>query len=171
MLIFGEGGPNDKASIPLATKRGNFIDNQRGRRRPPEAFQEAVKIWQKKYPNIRVRSLTSEYNCVGMVFGCRRTCIDPKYIDRILEEDEYRLLSGPTEVLPGDIVLYKNGNENSHIGTIISKEPDVKNASFKITVLSQWGSDGEYIHLLDEVPEDYGNVKEFWTERKGNAAR
>ncbi|NER35601.1 MAG: hypothetical protein F6J93_16680 [Oscillatoria sp. SIO1A7] len=165
MLIIDAGGAKDRASIPLATKRGNFIPNERGLYRPPEALEEAAKIWQDKYPNIRVRSLTSEYNCVGMVFGCRRTAIDIEHIGLILKEDSYRRLYSEGEVLPGDVVLYGNGDRYTHIGTILSKEPDVKNASFKITVLSQWGFDGEYIHLLDEVPDNYGNVKEFWTER------
>lgn len=48
----------------------------------------------------------------------------------------------------------------------MNKKPDVRNASFEITVMSQWGADGEYIHLLDEVPDDFGKVREFWTDRR-----
>ena len=171
MLIIDAGGLDDSESIQLSTKRVNFIRNERRRDRPPESLQAAAEMWQDKYPNIRRRSLTSTYNCVGMVFGCRRTCIDIEHIGLILEDDEYRRLPEAKNILPGDIVLYKNGNEYSHIGTIISIEGDVERASFKITVLSQWGADGEYIHLLDEVPESYGNVKEFWTERRGYATK
>ena len=37
---------------------------------------------------------------------------------------------------------------------------------FDITVLSQWGDDGEYIHKLTEVPNEYGKAEEFWTDRR-----
>ena len=165
-MLIGAGGSNDRASIRLATKCGTFIPNERRRERPPDALKAAAEIWQAKYPNIRVRSLTATYNCVGLVFGSRRTWIDPEHLDMILREDGYRRLLREHEVEIGDLVLYRIGTEYSHIGVVINKMPDVLKASFEITIMSQWGADGEYIHLLDEVPDDFGNVKEFWTERR-----
>ena len=52
------------------------------------------------------------------------------------------------------------------IGIIIGKDPNVRNATFEVTVISQWGADGEYIHLLNEVPACYGEAEEFWTDRR-----
>lgn len=166
-MLIGAGGSNDRASIPLATKRGTPIPNERRRERPPEALKAAMQIWTQKYPNIRLRSLTAVYNCVGLPFASRRTCIDPEHLKTILREDDYRRLSGEHEVEIGDLVLYRpNKDEYSHIAVVVKKEPKVINASFEITVVSQWGADGEYIHLIDEVPDSYGTIKEFWTDRR-----
>ncbi len=165
--IIGAGGSNDRASIPLATERGTFIPNERRRERSPESLKAAQQLWTQKYPQIRPRSLTAVYNCVGLAFASRRTCIDPEYLKMILIEDNYRLLSGEHEVEIGDLVLYRAIKyQYSHIAVVVNKSKNVKNATFEITVVSQWGADGEYIHLIDEVPDSYGKIKEFWTDRK-----
>jgi hypothetical protein len=166
-MLIGAGGSNDSASIPLATKRGTFIPNERRRERSPDSLKAAVDTWTRKYPNIQLRSLTATYNCVGLVFACRRTCIDPAHLKMILTEDNYRRLSGESEVEIGDLVLYRaTDDEYSHIAVVVKKEPNIINASFEITVVSQWGFDGEYIHLIDEVPDSYGKIREFWTDRR-----
>ena len=165
LLIIGAGEPQDKLSIPLATRCGNPIKNEKRKERAPDALKAAKEIWLNKFPNIKPRSLTQAYNCVGMVFGSRRTCIDPQYIKQILQEDEYHQVK-IEQVQIGDIVLYKLGGEYVHIGIILSKNPNIQKGMFDITILSQWGADGEYIHKLTEVPEQFGKAEEFWTDRR-----
>jgi uncharacterized protein YijF (DUF1287 family) len=103
---------------------------------------------------------------VGLVFGCRRTCIDPDQLELILREDDYRCLSGEHEVEVGDLVLYRIGNKYEHIAVVVHKKQDFINACFEITVISQWGADGEYIHLIHDVPPALGRPQEFWTDRR-----
>lgn len=164
-MLIGAGGTSDSASIQLATKRGTFIPNERRCERSPDSLKAAVEIWKEKYPNIRARSLTAVYNCVGLVFGSRRTWIDPAHLNLILIEDDYRSIE-EYEVEIGDVVIYRNGSAYTHVGIIVNKNPNFKNASFEITVMSQWGADGEYIHLINEVPDNFGKSKEFWTDRR-----
>ena len=165
-MLIGGGGESDRLSIKLATRRGTFISNERRRERPPEALRAAKEIWKEKYPNIQVRSLTAIYNCVGLVFGSRRTCIDTDQLELILREDDYRRLPGEHDVEIGDLVLYRIGNRYEHIAVVVNKERDLINASFEITVISQWGADGEYIHLIHDVPPALGIPQEFWTDRR-----
>lgn len=164
--LIGARGENDKASIRLSTKKNNFIPNERKKERHPDSLREAQAIWTRQFPNIKTRSLSATYNCVGLVFGARRTCIDPDQIKMILEDDAYRKLSSDSEVEVGDIVIYVKDKQYEHIGIIMQVQPDFRTATFKITVLSQWGQDGEYIHSVEDVPEPFGRTWEFWTERK-----
>jgi hypothetical protein len=165
-MLIGAGGERDRASIKLATRCGTFIPNERRRERPPDALRAAKEMWTEKYPNIRVRSLSAVYNCVGLVFGSRRTCIDPDQLELILREDGYRRLPGEHEVEVGDLVLYRVGNKYEHIAVVVHKKQNFINACFEITVISQWGSEGEYIHLIRDVPPALGTPQEFWTDRR-----
>jgi hypothetical protein len=165
-VLIGAGGENDKASIRLSTKKDNYIPNERKKERAPDSLRAAKALWTRQFPNIKTRSLSATYNCVGLVFGARRTCIDPDQIKMILEDDAYRKLSSDGEVKVGDIVIYIKDNEYEHIGIVIEVIPDILTATHKVTVLSQWGQDGEYIHSVEDVPEQFGRTWEFWTERK-----
>jgi hypothetical protein len=164
-IIIGAGSPNDHSSIQLSTKKGNHIPNERRKERSPESLKAAEEIWKKKFPHIRTRSLSATYNCVGLVFGCRRTCIDPENLTKILQEDGYKKLPDNSHFLPGDLVIYVNNQQYSHIGVIVHVEPNFHDGTYVVTILSQWGADGEYLHLLEHVPDDYG-TPEFWSERK-----
>lgn len=165
-MLIGAGGENDSASIQLATRHGSYISNERRRERSPDALKAAAEIWKQKFPNIRVRSMTAIYNCVGLVFGSRRTCIDPDQLELILREDGYHRLSGEHQVEIGDLVLYRVGYQYEHIAVVVDKKNDVINARFEITVISQWGADGEYIHSMHDVPPVLGIPQEFWTDRR-----
>lgn len=120
---------------------------------------EELNTW---HPNAKIRSLSDyPYNCMGLVFASRRAVISIEHVYRILKEDGFRQISR-NQCVVGDIVLYKNDNEPTHIGiiTYITKSP----TSF--TVLSRWGFDAEFEHFMDDVPQLYGNATEFYTERK-----
>ncbi len=168
--IVGAGLPGDRTYIPLATRRGTIIRNEQRLQKPPALMRAAKELWEKNRPEARLRSSTSVYNCLGMVFACRRTCIDPDELRLILDEDEYRRLSGPDQVRLGDLVIYRNPRENSvtHVGVVIDVQPNVRAATIEITVMSQWGADGEYLHRADYVPDLLGKPAEYWTDRMAN---
>lgn len=100
------------------------------------------------YPQAILRGPPSGfYNCHGLVFASRRTCIHPDDIGRILEEDNYQDID-VQRVLPGDVVLYEKPNGDiEHSGIVISKP------SLTIPwVVSKWGSGGEFVHPALSCP-------------------
>ena len=113
-----------------------------------------------RYTQIRSTS-AYPYNCVGMIFASRRAWIEIDYIYDILREDGYREIE-PNAVMIGDIVLYKRGDENTHVGLIVEIDRELGDS---IRVLSKWGMDGEFLHFMPNVPEIFGRPAEFWTER------
>ena len=118
------------------------------------------------HPNVRPRALSSEYNCVGMVFASRRTWVEDYHVEFILREDGYRVVSQLHDVMEGDIVVYRDDEGRvSHVGLVISAVPEVASGRLAITVLSQWGADGEYLHDIGDVHPNLGKPSEFWTER------
>lgn len=164
--IIERGGERDRESIPLATRMGTHIPNERRQERNPQSLQSAVDIHTLR-PSVRLRSATAVYNCVGLVFSSRRAWIEPEHIPMILEEDGYYKVDDEGKIMPGDLVLYQNNSgEISHIGIVLERSPNVKTASWKIVVVSQWGGDGEYIHEIDDVLDCLGRPSEYWSERR-----
>jgi hypothetical protein len=151
-MIFGEGGPADNTSISVATSKNRRIPNKRMSERAPESRFAARQLHEKG--SRQLRSLRSDYNCVGMVFANRRTFIEPDHIPMILEDDQYAEVE-PTTVTPGDVVVYKHAKTADiiHVGMVISVEGMFETK--KIRVLSQFGRDGEYFHDATDIPEMY----------------
>ena len=104
---------------------------------------------------------------MGLLFASRRTWIDPESLGMILAEDEYRQLGGLHEAYVGDIVVYRDSEGDvAHVAVIIELEPVIQTASWKVTVISKWGADGEYVHPLDELPDRLGSATEYWADRR-----
>jgi hypothetical protein len=167
-VLIDPGSPRDPKSIQLATRRGTYIPNERRLEWSPIKMEASVKIWKESHPNAYLRSATAVYNCMGLVFATRRTWIDTDQIFKILKEDDYYAVGEPPEACEGDLVIYRRkpkGNV-SHVGIILKLNPEVKTASWEITVLSKWGPEGEYIHNIDDIPEVYGRHVEYWSERR-----
>ena len=162
LLVPNQGFVN----LPLSTKRGNPIPNQQRGQMHPDRMECAQQLHLTGHPNIKPRSLSSRYNCVGMVFATRRTWIEPELVDQILEEDGYRQVVAKQDLDIGDVVVYRDsGNLISHVGVIVSLRPQVARGDWEITVVSQWGADGEYIHEIEDVHTLLGYPTEFWTDR------
>lgn len=168
VYIIGAGGPDDKASIHLATRRNTFIRNERRREMAPNMLKEGADLWRRERPNARLRSASAVYNCMGMVFASRRTWIDPAELDLILKEDEYRPVTELAQVEIGDIVVYRDRSDHrvTHVGIIVHAKRDVEKGAYEITVISKWGKYGEYIHLMEDVPFILGEPAEYWTDRR-----
>jgi len=160
------GSVRDRDAIDLATAKNRRIPNARRSERSPEALAVAQQWIRRRHPSTRLRSLTATYNCIGMAFANRRTCIEPDHVHMILNDDGYVEVS-PSEVEPGDLVLYRDDRGDiSHVAVVVRHEPDLEKALWRTTVLSQWGSDGEYLHDCADVNEMLGKPDKFYSERR-----
>lgn len=102
---------------------------------------------------------TGRYNCHGLTFGARRTCIDDaSSISKILADDGYQLVEN-TGVMPGDVVLYYDYDGTvSHSGIVVEVPGDPMNF---VRVVSKWGVPGaEYLHWVHRSP--YGVDYKFY---------
>lgn len=164
--LINPGGVEDKKSIELATSKGNHIRNSQRGERPAEALKDAARFATEGYDGRKLRSLTSRYNCIGMVFANRRTCIEPEEVPMILIDDEYVEVVRAADVVPGDLVVYEDVGGISHVAVVVSNDPRVADGDSIISVLSQWGSDGEYLHEYRDVPPLLGKPVRFYRERR-----
>jgi hypothetical protein len=164
--ILGEGGPTDKESLGLDTRQGNHIRNVRKLERHPDAMAAAVRIMEGAYVGAHCVSATAVYNCAGLVFGSRRTWVDPDVVDWVLREDGFDRLPDHAKWDVGDIVVYRKGTEVSHVGVIRSIQRRVADAETEVIVVSAWGNDGEYVHPWQVVSPLLGTPVEVWSQRK-----
>jgi len=129
-------------------------------------MEAARRIVMENHPGRVLRSLSSNYNCVGMAFANRRTCIEPEQVPMILEEDGYIEITQPASVITGDVVLYERDGEITHVAIVVTNDPVIADGSSNINVLSQWGFDGEYLHDYRDVHPSLGVPVRFYSERR-----
>ena len=153
-------------SIRLETREGNRISNEQHRQRDSTAMAVAEEL-ARHYGAETTRSLSSVYNCFGMVFASRRTAVSPDDIGMILTDDKYTRLVSVEEVMVGDLVLYTRDDEYSHVAVVVRPQFGQGGMGNRPLVMSQWGADGEYLHLWDRVSPWLGEPTEFWTDRYG----
>lgn len=155
------------AELPLATRQGRTIPNERRMELPPGTLRFAREKYERDKPAARLRTLTGVYNCMGMAFASRRTWVWPEDLGMILEGDEYHRLSGPDQAELGDVVVYHSPlGSVEHVGLVAQVNIDLRQATRQIFVLSKWGALGEYFHQIDDVPELLGAPAEYWSDRK-----
>lgn len=161
--------PEDYVDLPLATKARNPIYNEQRMEQSLAQLQAAVAFWHDKFPDNELRSITATYNCVGMVFGSRRTEILTKHVRGILADDGFKALAHEGEAKRGDLVVYvADGEEVQHVGMVVEVFAEVDPAvqpPFHVRVLSKWGAMGEYIHWVEAVPNTFGKAQ-YFSERK-----
>lgn len=165
--IINRGQESDPQRLKLYTRKNRFIENEQppGGGFPAERMRAATQMWQERHPRAKLRAAASTYNCMGLAFANRRTCIDPGQWEVIRDDDGYRQLARSEPPCPGDIVLYRDSDGYSHVAVITAVEPDVQSANWRIEVISQWGADGEFIHQMSDVPQLLGAPAEIWTDR------
>lgn len=152
--------------LPLATRKGRQIPNDRRMEQPPARLRAAKEMFERR-PTVRARSLTGVYNCMGMVFASRRTWVEPEELQMVLEDDEYLRLAGPDQAVPGDVVVYRDAQgEVAHVGLVAQVITNLREGTQNIGVQSQWGADGEYFHRADDVSPLLGTPTEYWSDRK-----
>ncbi len=161
------GGYLRGGSIELSTKSGQAIPNEQVAQLPRARMEAARDNVLNYHPTAVERSLSSEYNCMGMVFAARRTWVDPDQLGNILRGDGYRRIREESELTVGDIVVYRNRSGSaSHVGVITSIGLYGSDGTRQVVVLSQWGYDGEYFHEIDDVNPRLGEPADYWTDRK-----
>jgi hypothetical protein len=94
--------------------------------------------------------VSAAYNCHGLTFASRRTCIhDPQEVRRILNDDGYEKVLDK-EVTLGDVILYVSRGDIEHSGVVIRTD------NLTRWVLSKWGVEGpEAVHLANYCPYDW----------------
>jgi hypothetical protein len=169
--IIGAGTQNDPYAIKLVTKKGRWIRNEQRKEMPPAQLKAAVDMMIQLY-NPTFRSISATYNCFGMVFASRRTCIDPpSELDKILADDEYKEVKNKHLVNPGDVIIYRKtaNGEITHAGIVLGDtltHGSTDGSERNLLVLSQWGANGEWVHAEANVPQCFGTIREFYSERK-----
>jgi hypothetical protein len=55
--------------------------------------------------------------------------------------------------MEGDIVVYRDREGNPcHVGVVFRREVHPATATIRLTVLSKWGPQGEYLHERRQLP-------------------
>ena len=165
MTILREGERGDNRYIDLATKRRSPIKNVRDPGISPDQLQFQIKSFREKIPLARLRSVLQGYDCMGLVFATRRTMVGTDQLTMILTEDEYHQIDA-TDLYFGDVVIYKYPQEReaAHVGLVSHFEDS--QLGRVVFVISKWGAGPEYVHPIDDVPEQFGIPVEFWTDRR-----
>jgi hypothetical protein len=126
-------------------------------------------MWESRFHNLRFRSISNTYNCVGMVVASRRVWVHPQYLEQIFQEDGFRRLTSLEDVQPGDVAVYQDGldSEPTHVAIVVSRRIIIPGVSEDpLVVLSKWGAFGEYEHESLNVPAVYGRPTQYWTHRR-----
>jgi len=162
-------GPEYHRQLSLDTREGNPIPNAQRIEMDPSRRKAVIRTINKQCPKARPRSITQVYNCLGLAFASRRTCIDVDAISMVLREDDYCRVPRLKDTKPGDLVIYRDDptGECKHIGMILGELPLLERSKkTEFWVISQFGWDGEWIHPIDQVPDDCKGTIEYWTDRK-----
>jgi hypothetical protein len=155
-------------SLLLQTRARWSIPNEIRKERPTAALRAAVDLMHELFPKAQLRSITSTYNCVGLVLATRRVWVDPEHLIKILNDDGYRQLQRPEDTEFGDIVIYHDEDgEPCHVGIVLRKNLAIEGENRDLlTVVSKWGADGEYVHEATKLPSLLGRPAQYWTDRR-----
>jgi hypothetical protein len=165
--IIGEGSDRDPKALRLSALDGSHIPNVRRPEDPPEVRRSAIEMFKSDHPDAKLRSSSSVYNCVGHVFAGRRTHVSSDHLPMILEKDGYYKVSDLQRLWVGDIVVYENAEgEATHVGQVVEIQSSVQDGGRKVMILSKWGTYGEYLHEISDVPSMLGAPKTYWSERR-----
>ena len=164
--LIGRLSETDDGALALQTRARRPIPNEfREQEVTPEQLAAGDAIMSKAHPHAWLLCSSTLYNCGGMVFGARRVWIEPEHFHRILQDDGYRPVS---DAQPGDVVIYGLSQESiDHAGVVhhtdlacLPERPDPV-----VWVRSKWGPHGEYVHKIDDVPENFGEPRHFYRFR------
>ncbi len=151
-------------SLKLETCRRNNIENFMSIGPVPNGRIQ-IDLYRNQYENAIHRPVgpSARYNCHGLTFASRRTCIEiASEVQKIINDDDYTEID-IKNVLPGDIAIYYNSNppvtDIEHSGIVVSLvKTDILN---KPKILSKWGGAHEVIHFPEDCPYNCSNVRYF----------
>lgn len=157
---------SSEQGLAVHTRNNWPIPNETAPEKNAVSQQASIELWRELLPDAKLRSISATYNCMGMVFASRRSHIHPKYLRKILKDDGYRPVQRTADVEVGDVVVYLEAGDVSHVGIVVTKKPNIEEGRIDFDVMSKWGHDGEYIHDLHDVPSVFGKELEFYTDRR-----
>lgn len=130
---------------------------------PPERsideLDRMARDWQGWHPSAKLLVKSAVYNCMGLIFGSRRVQIDIDELPQILSEDVWRPI-GEAELQVGDLVMYVREGKARHVAFYI--RTDLVGSTIQRFVWSKCGEFGEYLHLITDVPKQYGQPDHFF---------
>lgn len=104
---------------------------------------------------------TPRYNCHGLTFGSRRTCIfDAQTVRQVLKEDGYEEIPS-NQVMLGDVIIYFSSDfgDIEHSGMVVDVP---KNSTLRVPLIcSKWGKYAELIHWANQCPYDFSRVRYY----------
>lgn len=159
MDFFRHPSAPHETSITVQTRIGHSIPNYQSHEFSPFE-QNLFTVYDRKYSRVNFRTAFPNpiYNCHGLTFAARRTCIiDNKSLQTILEDDGYTEI--PKErVLPGDVILYYGPEGDiEHSGIVIAMDQQYHLPQ----VVSKWGRFKEAIHWGNDCPYSFQHVRYF----------
>ena len=141
------------AELGLHTRCRRQVNNLLDVTPVPFGMTFAANEMEKRYPGAipRPTKPTGDYNCHGLTFASRRTCVDPVEVTKILSDDGYLSVVVPEVPRPGDIIVYFNSRSGDveHSGHVVSIDK-----SLGPIILSKWGTLREYLHPVMTCPYD-----------------
>lgn len=137
-----------QSELQLHTRCENQIENTIDRRAVRAGDAIASADFKKKYIQAihRPTAPSRKYNCHGLTFASRRTWVEkPQEVTKILADDDYVQVEA-SEVLPGDVAVYKTQGVIEHSGVVVSVKDGVPQ------ILSKWAALHEAVHRARECP-------------------
>jgi hypothetical protein len=150
--------PYQTRRLALQTRETNDIDNEQCIHLDANtqgSLSSQSRYLRQKHPRVSFRlDFSAIYNCHGLTFASRRTCIaSSTEIRKILAEDGFESVPAASQAEPGDIVLYVAAGDIEHSGVVIEAD------NLSPLVLSKWGKGPEVIHRVADCPYDATNVE------------
>src|SRR6266496_3127883 len=130
--------------LELDSSTGRKLDNyQSSEEIPANVAAAADARYRREHLGLQSRTTvcTNGYNCHGLVFAGRRTCIDdPSTVRQILADDSYRRVNRD-ELLAGDVALYVVKGAIEHSGIVVDKgaRDDRTGLWGDPLIVSKWG--------------------------------
>lgn len=135
-------------ALALETRMRAAVSNSHDRTPPIAGAQQHTDKLIAQYKSARPRTILAcnTYNCHGLTFAARRTCIAAADVPAILKDDEYVRVADGQEVLPGDVALYSDSSSFAHSGIVVGVRSGVP------WIVSKWGFAHEAIHSVLDCP-------------------
>jgi len=143
--------------LALESARGNPIENEQSGDALEAAAVAALDAKWAGHRGARCAP-TGRYNCHGMTFAGRRTGIwEPLVVRQILADDGYEEVR-PSEVMPGDIILYFTANGDVEHSGVVLELPSFLGYPL---VCSKWGCFRELVHWAHQCPYSLESIKYY----------
>lgn len=157
----------------VRTRGGALLECAVPREPAPETVIAQLAADRANHPGLTPRSVDWRYNCMGLVFAARRSCIDIDELEKALKGDYYEKVNRD-EVVEGDLVVYfAPWGRPVHVGVVLNR-PGPRGfvgglyGDGEIRVLSKWGEHAEYVHSERDVDAVMLGEIRYYSERRIN---